>query len=333
MPQAARRRELGRGERVLPGVWRLRLPLPWPGVPHCNAWALAAGDGIVLVDTGMHEPGSLANLERALDQVDLRLEQVRLLVCTHAHADHYGQAAPIVGRAGCELWMHPDHGHMTATLEDPGAALARRIEVARQSGVPEETLRRFAQERRDRGTGIAGLVEPARELVDGVRVGSDLGDWTVHETPGHAPSHVCLFQPERRLLISGDHLLGRVSLYFDYGYTADPAGEFLGSLEVVDRLDARLCLAGHARPFADVRAHVRANQALVDQRLHAVAATIADGPLTAYEIVPRVYGAGRDQVSVAWWLSETLCYLRHLELEGTVRRLEGDLERWEDATA
>ncbi len=41
---------------MIPGVWRLRLPLPWPGVPHCNAFALAAGDGIVLVDTGMHEP-------------------------------------------------------------------------------------------------------------------------------------------------------------------------------------------------------------------------------------------------------------------------------------
>ena len=28
-----------RTERVLPGIWRLRLPLPWPGVPHGNAWA------------------------------------------------------------------------------------------------------------------------------------------------------------------------------------------------------------------------------------------------------------------------------------------------------
>ncbi len=72
MRKPTRRTEVGRGERVLPGVWRLRLPLPWPGVPHCNAWALAAGDGVVLVDTGMHEPGSLAHLERALDQAGLR---------------------------------------------------------------------------------------------------------------------------------------------------------------------------------------------------------------------------------------------------------------------
>src|SRR4051794_41884054 len=70
-------RVIGRGERVLPGLWRLRLPLPWPGVPHGNAWAIAAGDGIVLVDTGVHEPGSMGHLERALAQVNLRLEQGR----------------------------------------------------------------------------------------------------------------------------------------------------------------------------------------------------------------------------------------------------------------
>src|SRR3712207_50229 len=145
MAEAQRKKELGRGERVLPGVWRLRLPLPWPGVPHGNAWALAAGDGIVLVDTGYHEPGSLAHLERALDQVNLRLEHVRLLVCTHAHSDHYGQAAPILERAGCELWMHPNYEHVRLATEDPDEAFARRVEIARQSGVPEAPLRRYAE--------------------------------------------------------------------------------------------------------------------------------------------------------------------------------------------
>src|SRR5918998_503199 len=136
MAEAQRKREVGRGERVLPGVWRLRLPLPWPGVPHCNAWALAAGDGVVLVDTGMHEPGSMGHLERALEQVGLRHEHIRLLVCTHAHSDHYGEAATIVERTGCELWMHPNYGHVKLAATDYDAALERRIEIALQSGVP-----------------------------------------------------------------------------------------------------------------------------------------------------------------------------------------------------
>ena len=148
-PRSTKKPELGRGERVLPGVFRLRLPLPWPGVPHCNAWAVAAGDGVVLFDTGMHQPGSLAHLERAMQMCGLSIEDVRLVVCTHAHSDHYGQAATIVQRTGCELWMHPNHAHMKLGAEDPDAALERRLEVARQSGVPEEPLRRYAAERGD----------------------------------------------------------------------------------------------------------------------------------------------------------------------------------------
>src|SRR3954454_15437847 len=87
-----RGRDIGRGERVVPGVWRLRLPLPFPGVPHCNAWALSGGGGIVLVDTGMHGPGSIVDLERALWQAGWTVADVRLIVITHAHVDHSGQA-------------------------------------------------------------------------------------------------------------------------------------------------------------------------------------------------------------------------------------------------
>src|SRR5450631_1287686 len=158
---ASVRHELGRGERVLPGVFRLRLPLPWPGVPHCNAWAVSAGDGFVLVDTGMHQAGSMENLERALAMCNLRLEDTRLVVCTHAHSDHCGQAATIVERVGCELWMHPSHELMTKMVEDPDAVLARRLEVARQSGVPEEPLRRYAAELGGRAgfkSGVAGPI-------------------------------------------------------------------------------------------------------------------------------------------------------------------------------
>src|SRR3954453_2683376 len=96
-----RKRELARADRVLPGLWRLRLPLPWPGVPPGNAFALAAGSGVVVVDTGLGGPGALHQLERALDQAGLRLEHVRLLVCPHAHSDHYGLAGPIVAASGC----------------------------------------------------------------------------------------------------------------------------------------------------------------------------------------------------------------------------------------
>ncbi len=335
MTDVARKRELGRGERILPGVFRLRLPLPWPGVPHGNAWAVKAGDGVVLFDTGYHtpagpgEPGSMFQLERALAMCGLVVEDIRLVVCTHAHSDHYGQAATIVERAGCELWMHPKYEHMSIGEQNPEATLQRRIEVARQSGVPEEPLRRFAAEREHHESGISAVIAPDRELLPGVVVGTDLGSWSVYETPGHAPSHVCLFQPERRLLISGDHLLGRISLFFDFGYSPDPVGEFLSSLDVVQRLGARLCLPGHGRTFTDVLAHIDGNRALVADRLAKVSDAIASKPLTVFETVPRVYPP--EELAThggPWLLSETLAMLTHLQALGRAQRDGGEPEHW-----
>jgi glyoxylase-like metal-dependent hydrolase (beta-lactamase superfamily II) len=324
-----RRQELGRGERVIPGLWRLRLPLPLPGVPHCNAWAIAAGDGVVLVDTGMHEPGSMAELERAMAQVGLSVDQVRLLVCTHAHIDHWGQAATIRDRAGCQFWLHPNHQHGFATATDPEFALARRVEIGRQSGVPEAVLERYAERSRGMSSGIARVIEPDRPLVAGVEIETDLGVWTAFETPGHAPSHVCLFQPERRLLISGDHLLGRISLYFDFGWTPDPIGEFLSSLGLADELDARLALSGHGKPFIDVHGHVEANRSLVRERLELALAAVRQEPKPAIDIAASVFGAEVIGTELGWRLQETLCYLHHLEVEGLVfSESEGDLARW-----
>jgi glyoxylase-like metal-dependent hydrolase (beta-lactamase superfamily II) len=332
MSPTARQKELGRGERVLPGLWRLRLPLPWPGVPHCNAWAIAAGSGIVLIDTGMHEPGSLAQLERAMDMVNLRSEHVRLVACTHAHSDHWGQAAPIMERGGCELWLHPNHAHATAGAHDPGAALERRLEVGRQSGVPPQALAEYAERAKQFPSGVARVVEPDHALVDGVTIETDLGEWAVYETPGHAPSHVCLYQPERRILISGDHVLGRISLFYDYGYTRDPVGEFLVSLDKVDVLDARLALSGHGKPFVDVHGHIEGNRKLVAERLDLVLGSIAHAPKTALEILPDVYSQPVNVRNATWFLSETLSYLRHLEGQGGVRALpDGDVERWSPA--
>jgi glyoxylase-like metal-dependent hydrolase (beta-lactamase superfamily II) len=322
------RRELGRGERVVPGVFRLRLPLPWPGVPHCNAWAVKAGDGFVLFDTGMHQHDSFSQLERALAMCDLRVEDLRLVVCTHAHSDHYGQAATLVERTGCELWMHPNHEHMTRMAEDPEAVYARRIEVARQSGVPDEPLRRYASQLSSRESGISGVIEPDRDLLNGVTIASDLGDWVVYETPGHAPSHVCMFQPQRRMLISGDHLLGRISLYFDYGYTPDPVGEFLDSLDVVERLGARLCLAGHGRTFTDVYSHIQGNRKLVGERLQSVLEAVSHEPLSAFDVVPHVYGDALSGQNAHWLLSKILGYLTHLQATGLIRRIAGEPERW-----
>ena len=204
--------------------------------------------------------------------------------------------------------------------DDPEEALKRRVVVAHQCGVPADPS--------SAGSSAAAARAPARPA----RCAST-ASWSRAtpstptsatgrsiETPGHAPSHICLYQPERRLLISGDHLLGRVSLYFDVGYTPDPVAEFLDSLDKVERLDARLALAGHGRPFTDVgrarRGQPRARAAAPRRR----PGRARRRPRTAYEIAQEVYGERFTEPTANWLLTKTLAWLTHLERRGLAHR-------------
>jgi glyoxylase-like metal-dependent hydrolase (beta-lactamase superfamily II) len=326
-----KRPEEPRAERTLPGVWRLRLPLPWPGVPHGNVWALAAGDGVVLFDTGIGGKGGFRKFDLALSQAGFAVEDVRLVVCTHSHTDHYGLAAPIVEKAGCELWMHPAWEHVRLLADNPAAALEQRIEVARQSGVPPAALERYRESRKGDGeTGIDAIVVPDRDLLPGVEIETDLGIWQVYETPGHAPSHVVLHQPENRLMISGDHLLGRTVLFFDHGHTPDPVGEFLRSLDTIEPLEVGLVLPGHGRPFRDPDVKIAEARRQVEQLLDKCREALAGGERTAFEIVGEIVGSdGVNSPASAWALQIVLSGLDHLAILGEVAPVEGtDPQRW-----
>jgi len=327
---ASGKAEAPRTERVLPGIWRLRLPLPWPGVPHGNAWAVEHDGGVVMFDTGIGGKGKLRQLDLALAGAGFGVEDVRLVVCTHSHTDHYGLAGAICETAGCELWMHPNWEHVRLLADDPEAALEARIEVARQSGVSPAALERYRERRGDEETGIDILKEPDRELVPGVEVETDLGIWQVVETPGHAPSHVVLHQPERRLLISGDHLLGRTVLFFDYGHSPDPVGEFCASLGRVEPLAVDLVLPGHGRTFRDPEVKIAESRRQVNELLGKVREALGKGERTAFEIVEDIVGPEmvRSPAS-AWVLQIVLSCLDHLAIGGEVEGLDGsDPQRW-----
>ena len=133
----------------------------------------------------------------------------------------------------------------------------------------------------------------------------------------------------RRLLISGDHLLGRISLYFDVGATPDPVEEFLRSLDRVEALDARLCLAGHGRPFTDVPGHIAGNRTLVADQLGAVRSLLSDGPMTAWDLAGRLHGELFGPPTASWLLQMTLAWLTHLERRGEAAREEaGAADSW-----
>ena len=167
-----------------------------------------------------------------------------------------------------------------------------------------------------------------RTLAEGDVLATDLGDWMVLETPGRTASQICLYQPDRRLLLSGNVVVDRVAPSFEFGSTADPVGEHLASLARIAELDVGLVLPGHGRPFCELGRRVAGHRAFLRQRLHVVRCVVARTPAAAGEIGARLYADAWRPDTVPYLATKVLAYLRHLEVRGEVERLPGQPERW-----
>jgi glyoxylase-like metal-dependent hydrolase (beta-lactamase superfamily II) len=324
-----------------PGVLRLVLPLPLLGLDRVNAYVLTSGARLTLVDCGIYDPDpsmdhGWTSLREAITASGLRLEDVDRLVVTHPHVDHYGMAARVLGETGCELWMHEAAADELQMYADPDAMVKVLRSMLVDHGVDEEGLDELVQFE-DWRPYVAGMGLPTHEVRGGESFSAGKRTWEVVHTPGHSPSHVCLWSPADRILISGDHLLGSVTPHIDFrrGYGDDPLGDFLASLEVVERLDPALVLPGHGRPFTEGAARARAVARHHDRRLGAIVQVLRREPKTAVEITDEIFGTTLLNFHRRLALGEALAHLAYLRKRDEVERFRnGDGRfRYEKAEA
>ena len=306
---------------ILPRLWQLRLPLTWPGISHVNAYLVELpGGGVALFDCGSAgDPSAWQALVIALGAAGHEVTDVRLLVATHAHSDHIGLARPLVEASGCTFRMHPRHQAFTDGGRDPDRIEAARARRARLEGVPDGELPLFASVAEEL-EGVELPVPPAAPLADDDAIDTAVGPWQVIETPGHTPSHVCLYQQESGLLVGGDLVGKQFAPFFDYGYSGDPYAELLASLDRIAPLAVERTLPGHGRPIDDLAPVLDEHRTELAARLAAVEAAVAEGPAGGYELAERVFGPPETDYDRVYRLAEILAYVRHLRLAGRVRR-------------
>jgi recombination protein RecT len=174
-----------------------RLTAPNPGVmtgPGTNSYLVGDPDtGYIAIDPGPNDPDHLQQLWHAAGG------DIRMIVCTHSHADHSPGARPL--QALCR--------HRPAILGLSSAPTARP----------------------------ASEFKPDQELKDGELL-TIVGAGVQHTlevllTPGHAANHLCLVLLEDGLLFSGDHILNGSTTVVD-----PPDGNMTDYLQSLDRLSA-----------------------------------------------------------------------------------------------
>lgn len=310
-----------------PGVYRLVLPLPWPGLDEVNAYLLDDGDRATLVDCGMLLPddphdrgwGHLVDALAVLDRVPTDIDR---LILTHTHIDHYGLAGRLKEESGCEIWIHKDGDDELEILRDPEKIASELRETYADHGIRGDELEDLTSHE-DWRRFVHSVVDADRWVNGDETVEIGGRTWRLVHTPGHARSHVCLFAAESSILISGDHLLGSITPHIDFRRShGDPLGQFLDSLEKVEALHPDLVLPGHGRPFHDGAERARATLRHHERRLGSVLQVIRRQACSADTITQEIFGQSLLNFQKRLALGEALAHIHYLRVRNEIERIE-----------
>jgi glyoxylase-like metal-dependent hydrolase (beta-lactamase superfamily II) len=253
--------EYGQAIDLAPGVKWMRMPLGG-SLAFINVWAIADGDGWAIVDTGM-QTEETSRAWRQIFAGALEGRPITRVFVTHLHPDHIGLAGWIVRKFGCRTWMtRLEYLQCRMLAADTGREAPQdAIDFYRACGWDEEAIETYRSRFGGFGKGIYQLPDSYHRLKDGddVRIGDH--DWRVIVGSGHSPEHACLYCPDLKLFISGDHVLPRISSnvsVFPTEPDGDPLTDWLTSLARIKTLapDDVLVLPAHNDPFIGLYARI-----------------------------------------------------------------------------
>ncbi|GAC1537467.1 MAG: MBL fold metallo-hydrolase [Candidatus Velthaea sp.] len=306
------------------GIIQIRLPMAGNPLRHINGYLVEEDDGLTLIDCGWKADDVLAALHAGLAEHGYTLADVRRLLITHFHFDHYGLAGTLMRAGVPELIMHPvDWEFAREHLADPVAMDAAADDwIARNGLTVDASLDEELQHHR------LELTPPTRMLEDGDHVGR----LRAIATPGHTPGHLCFADERSGKMFTGDHVLDPVTPHVGVwrDHRGDPLGEYTASLIKVERIGARGVLPAHGEPFADLGKRVSELQAHQDLReAHIIAALRREAGRAASgaDIARALPWTRRDrrfeELSDAhqqFAVAETLAHLEHLRARGLAYR-------------
>jgi glyoxylase-like metal-dependent hydrolase (beta-lactamase superfamily II) len=328
-------------EKVRPGVWSIPVPIPANPLRYVLVYALELEHdrGVALIDAGWNTDDSWRALTDGLATAGFAITDVRGVLVTHIHPDHYGLAGRVRAASGAWVALHPADAAALSDRYGPGMPdlLTRMRAFLAEAGVPPEEMALSDASMAVRQ--FVDTVKPDVLLEDGDR--PELPGWDLVSiwTPGHSPGHLCFASAERRLLMSGDHVLPRISpnISFHTQQTENPLADFLDSLAKVGAMESEIgvdeVLPAHEYRFRGLAERATNMIAHHEDRLGEIRAAITAEPgLTCWDITTELtWSRPWDQIH-GWMrraaMTETLAHLVLLRERGGARRDGHAPQRW-----
>lgn len=298
-----------------PGIFRVTLDVPIPGLGHVHTYiAEGVGGGLVVIDTSLGYDDSFQRIESAIAFLGRKITDIESIVLTHSHPDHIGLCAQLQQASNAPVVCHPIAQRNFHSIRDR-ARWDSITKLYKQHGYSDPTrLPMFLP---------FDIPEVFADIADTFELCGKT--WEVLHTPGHESGHIVFFEPTSRVLIAGDAILASITPHVGYYLDSeDPLSDFLTSLELIGTKNPALVLAGHGRRFTNGAERAQTIQWHHQRRLRQILETLnRDGASSAMAIANSLFGS-LNSFTMRLAVSETLSHLEHLRLDDRIARQVDD---------
>jgi glyoxylase-like metal-dependent hydrolase (beta-lactamase superfamily II) len=293
---------------------------------YINAYLIEVTEGNMLIDPGWNTSDAYGVITSELKNYGFTLKDITRIVITHIHPDHCGLAGKIKQLSGAEILVNElEVSMLSSRYVDVDELIKETLAMLLVNGVPDKEASTLSK---------ASL--PARELVvpipeytaikTGDVISFDPFEFTVLVTPGHSPGHVCLYEPRKKFLFSGDCVLPEItpniSIHPQSG--TNPLGDYFKSLEQIYNLEINFAFPGHGPAFSGIRQIIDAIMRHHKERNGAILKAIEGNTKTAYQVTQEIpwdidINEGYSFMNVLnrrFAIMETMAHLEYLFIEG-----------------
>ena len=313
-------------------IVQVQIPLPYK-LNIVNCYLLRGENGWTLLDTGLNTAEARAQWKTAMHALNFTPGDIEKIVLTHMHPDHFGMAG---------WWQEQVETPMPLFLPEREKAQAQFF--YRRSNTPL-----YHQWMLDCGIervtvdNIESALYSTRDLTEPhptqqeylsadstVRLGARTFR-TIH-APGHSDGQMIFYDEAERLMLSGDHVLMRITPNIgSWPHTEpDPLGRYLASLRELAEFDVRLALPGHKWLITDWRGRIEELIEHHQLRLAHTLEAMEAGAHTVHDIAVKLFPL--DQLTPHEWrfaMAETLAHLNLLLEWEQVTCSENGVMRWQ----
>jgi glyoxylase-like metal-dependent hydrolase (beta-lactamase superfamily II) len=312
-------------EEILPNLYRIKIPLPESPLKYLNSYVVKSRDRTLIIDTGLNRKECLDAMNNGLRKINVDLADCDFFI-THLHADHFGLISRLASGSSKVYFSRPDK-----EIIESWEGFEPMINYAGKNGFPENELISALHQHPGYKYG-SDWIPDLSILGDGEKIA--VGDYNFEciETPGHTLGHLCLYEPEKKILIAGDHILLDITPNIQcWSDKENPLEKYLSSLDKVRKLDVGLVLPGHRRLFKKHRARIDELKRHHEKRAEEILDILKKGSGSAFEVASGMTWDIKcdswDDFPVAqkWFATgEAISHLRFLEEKQLVTKENND---------